>query len=87
MSSIKKLKKIFDVKLSLDQIKKEARKNIEYSTPLTRYDPLEDKWETVPMDFNNDEMLTVKELHAAEMEVYLVIEAMKEELLDLHNLD
>ena len=41
------------------------------------------------MDFNDEEMLTVKDLHIAEMEVYLVIEAMKENLLDLKrsNLD
>jgi hypothetical protein len=87
MSNIKKLKKIFDVKLTLDQIKKEATKTIDYSTPLTRYDSMSKKWDTVPMDVNDEEMMTVKDLHTCEMEVYLVIEAMKEGLLDLHNLD
>tara|TARA_B100001094_G_C17813257_1_gene614867 strand:- start:23 stop:283 length:261 start_codon:yes stop_codon:yes gene_type:complete len=84
---IKKLKKFFDIKLTLDQIKKEARSSVEYTTPLTKYNVLKDAWETIPMDFNDEEMVLVKELHMAEMEVHLVKEAVKEGLLDLVNLD
>tara|TARA_R100000458_G_C8059480_1_gene103088 strand:- start:228 stop:494 length:267 start_codon:yes stop_codon:yes gene_type:complete len=87
--SIKKLKKFFDIKLTLDQVVREARRSIDYSTPLTKFNRENGSWETIKMDFNDEEMLTVKDLHIAEMEVYLVIEAMKEDLLDLKrsNLD
>jgi hypothetical protein len=87
MMSIKKLKKVFDIKLTLDQIKKEARSTVEFTTPLTKYNVLKDIWEKIPMDFNDDEMLFVKQVHIAEMEVCLVREALAEDLLELNNLD